>query len=220
MVRDEIGMIAVSEQVTDLFLNRPMRPASRKLAALLLNKYVSPDAITTAWAATYIGAALLFAQGTPRCSLFGSLCILLAGFLDCLDGDLARARHKSSTGGAFLEQTFHWICQAALIIGIVVGYGAPYSMMSPLLFLGIALVADQMFHLTYFIINSGYDQTKSYWIMHRMTALLYPLMPINFNLIWISGLIGLPLLGLTIWVTVAVVVTVLNCVVYYWVERS
>jgi phosphatidylglycerophosphate synthase len=197
-----------------------MRPASRKLAALLINRFIAPDAITVAWAAMYIGTALLLAQGTPRCSFLGSLCILLAGFLDCLDGDLARARHKPSNAGAFLEQILHWVCQAALIIGIVVGYGTPLSMISPLLFLGIALVADQLFHLTYFIVNSGHDPTKNYWIMHRLTAMLYPLMPINSNLIWISGLIGLPLLGLTVWVAVAIVVTLVNCAVYYWVEKS
>ena len=208
------------EQSTDSFLYRPMRPASRKLATLLLNRMIAPDAITVAWAAMYIGASFLFAQGTGRCSFLGSLCILSAGFLDCLDGDLARARHKPSNAGAFLEQIFHWVCQAALIIGIVTGYGTPLSMLSPLLFLGTALVADQMFHLTYFIVNSGYDRTKNYWVIHRLTALLYPLMPINSNLIWMTGLVGLPHLGLAVWVAVAIVVTVINCTIYYWVERA
>jgi len=205
----------------DGYIYRPMRPLSRALARRLVPLPVAPDLFTACWFASYLGAAFAFAEGTLASARLGAALILLAGFFDCLDGDLARARERPSVSGAFLEQVLHWISQASLIVGIVQGYGAQvFPQVSPVLLTAIPLVADQMFHQVFFIINGAMHPERHYGMLHRLTGTLLPLMPINSNVFWISGLLGLPHYGLLAYTLLAGATFICVSSIYYLWEKG
>lgn len=204
----------------DGYIYRPMRPTSRRIARWLRNSPISPDVFTLCWFFSYLAAAACFATGERILSLAASGFILLAGLLDCLDGDLARARKSSSVAGAVLEQVLHWISQAALIIGIVLGYGEVLLPgCNPGLVVGVALLVDQMFHQLFFIINSAMDPTRNYGVLHRITAAILPFMPINSNAFLITGVFGVPQLGLAAYTMFATVVFLMVAALYYFSEK-
>lgn len=65
-----------------------------------------------------VAASVLLALGN---SAVATLLVIAAVFLDCLDGDLARARGQSTISGTLLEQIAHWIGNMALASGIGAG---------------------------------------------------------------------------------------------------
>jgi CDP-diacylglycerol--glycerol-3-phosphate 3-phosphatidyltransferase len=93
--------------------------------ALVLTR-IPPNAYTYIGLAFSIGAALLFgyAAGDNQPSLFryAALVILLAGFLDMLDGQVARASNRATVFGAFLDSVLDRYSDAALFFGLLVYY--------------------------------------------------------------------------------------------------
>jgi len=204
----------------DGLIDKTMRPASIKVAQALRNHRIHPDFITTCGFICNFIAAICFAYGQAEYSILASLFILLAIFLDCLDGDLARIRNLPTQSGAFLEQIAHWICQALLIIGIVIGYDGRIDLLiDPILMLGLALVSDQMFHLIFFIINGGMRTDKSYGSLHIIVRKILPLMPINSNVFWITGMLTIPQYGLIVYTVFSASMFLIIASIFYMSER-
>lgn len=53
--------------------------------------------------------------------IFASILLLISGFLDIVDGSVARVMKKSTTKGAFLDSNFDKISEALIFIGIAIG---------------------------------------------------------------------------------------------------
>ncbi|MDV3243862.1 MAG: CDP-alcohol phosphatidyltransferase family protein [Nitrososphaerales archaeon] len=79
----------------------------------------------TAW--TFVGLLASFAAGVSYWSsgyageLLGGLLILLAGFLDVVDGAVARATSATSKRGTFLDSTLDRVAEVAVYSGILLG---------------------------------------------------------------------------------------------------
>ena len=63
-------------------------------------------------------SAIFFAYGNLLC---GALFILLSGFLDVVDGAVARYHNRASPFGAFLDSTMDRFADAIIYIGIIFG---------------------------------------------------------------------------------------------------
>jgi CDP-diacylglycerol--glycerol-3-phosphate 3-phosphatidyltransferase len=93
--------------------------------ALVLTR-ITPNAYTYIGLVFSIGAALLFGyaagENQPRLFRYAALVILMAGFLDMVDGQVARASNRATVFGAFLDSVLDRYSDAALFFGLLVYY--------------------------------------------------------------------------------------------------
>ena len=109
-------------------------PAVRVLA----RTPVTPNAITWSGFVLAVGAAALIAFG----HLFAAgWVVLLAGFLDIVDGALARESGRVTRFGGVLDSTLDRLSEAVLLIGILLLYAADQSLL-PVLLVGLCLAGS------------------------------------------------------------------------------
>jgi archaetidylinositol phosphate synthase len=70
---------------------------------------------------TYMSPLLVEEIGWYHPSLAGSILLLISGFFDIVDGNVARTLKQSSKKGAFLDSILDKISESFLFIGIAVG---------------------------------------------------------------------------------------------------
>jgi CDP-diacylglycerol---glycerol-3-phosphate 3-phosphatidyltransferase len=83
---------------------------------VLVRRRVSPNLITTLGVALNLGAALAFFLGALQ---WGGLLVLLGGFVDIVDGHVARATGLASTFGSFYDSTTDRIAEIAVLLGVM-----------------------------------------------------------------------------------------------------
>jgi phosphatidylglycerophosphate synthase len=95
-----------------------MRHISLYCTRLLVPTRVSPNLVTSTMFVTGPGAAL--AATVPRwwSAVVALVVIQLQGYLDCVDGELARWRGQTGPSGVFLDRLGHYVTDAALAVGI------------------------------------------------------------------------------------------------------
>jgi CDP-diacylglycerol--glycerol-3-phosphate 3-phosphatidyltransferase len=98
------------------------------VAAWLVLRGVSPNAITITGTAFWIFGGLLYGEGEIR--IAGWLLGVTAVF-DVVDGEVARASGKSSTFGAFLDSTLDRVSDAAVFGGLAYFYATSATHRSP-----------------------------------------------------------------------------------------
>ena len=82
----------------------------------LVRRRVSPNLITTLGVALNLGAALAFFLGALQ---WGGLLVLLGGFVDIVDGHVARATGLASKFGSFYDSTTDRIAEIAVLLGVM-----------------------------------------------------------------------------------------------------
>jgi len=87
----------------------------------LFKRPVNPNLLTLVGTAVSIGAAGTFAQGHLRA---GALLMLAGGFFDLVDGVVARHFGTATSFGAFLDPTLDRLVDMAVMLGLVIYYGA------------------------------------------------------------------------------------------------
>ena len=96
-----------------------LRPLLTKILNPIARKVnVNPNVITLISPFVALAAAYGFAN---HMLILGALAILFSGFLDVLDGAVARYHDRSSKFGAFLDSTMDRFADAIIYIGIVFG---------------------------------------------------------------------------------------------------
>jgi len=87
----------------------------------LFKRAVNPNVLTVVGTVVSVGAAWSFAAGHFRA---GAVVMLLGGFFDLIDGVVARHFDSSTTFGAFLDSTLDRLVDMALMLGLILHYGA------------------------------------------------------------------------------------------------
>ncbi len=86
----------------------------------------SPTAWTLFGLALSLVAAFFFSRGGAHNAAIAGLSLLGSGFVDIVDGSVARATARVSKRGSFLDSTLDRIGEAAIYFGILVGgYSTP-----------------------------------------------------------------------------------------------
>ncbi|TKX79640.1 CDP-alcohol phosphatidyltransferase family protein [Halorubrum sp. SD626R] len=85
---------------------------------------LSPDQVSALAFGVAVAAAGAFAVGEPLFYVAGAVCVLLNGWLDLVDGALARHLEVSSDGGDLLDHVLDRYADIAVIAGFTVGVGA------------------------------------------------------------------------------------------------
>jgi len=112
---------------------------TQPVVRLLARTSVTPNALTWFSFLLAVGAAALISTG----HLFAAgFVVLVAGFLDMVDGALARYTNRTTRFGAALDSTLDRLSEAALLIGILFFYAIAQSPVEILLLVGIALVGS------------------------------------------------------------------------------
>jgi phosphatidylglycerophosphate synthase len=104
--------------VTDFRLNRVL---SRPLTSLLLKTPLTPNQITLVSLAFGLLCGALMSLGGYWTSLAGAACYQAAIVLDNCDGEVARAKNKSSVFGGWLDMGADLITDLALFSGVTAG---------------------------------------------------------------------------------------------------
>lgn len=90
-----------------------------KIVAAIAATGINPNALTFFGLVVNFWAAVLFATGRFRT---GAAVIFLAGFLDMLDGQVARREGRVTPFGAFFDSTLDRYSDMALYMGLLVYY--------------------------------------------------------------------------------------------------
>ncbi|MCF0225921.1 MAG: CDP-alcohol phosphatidyltransferase family protein [Methanobrevibacter sp.] len=93
------------------FLKRILNPIAKKIN-------INPNIITLISPFIALLSAYAFSQ---KMLILGAVFILLSGFLDVVDGAVARFHGRSSKFGAFLDSTIDRIADGIIYIGIIFG---------------------------------------------------------------------------------------------------
>ena len=96
-----------------------LRPHLTKFLEPLASRLnVNPNIVTVISPFIAILSAIFFANGNL---IGGALFILMSGFLDVVDGAVARYHDRASPFGAFLDSTMDRFADAIIFIGIIFG---------------------------------------------------------------------------------------------------
>lgn len=114
-----------------------MKPHLEKLGSSFAATGLSPNF----WTAVGLGFAFLSAVAyglnsqIQFAAILGGALLLISGFFDVVDGQVARVTKKVSKKGGFLDSVFDKIAEVAIFLGLLVGgFTEPY-----LVFLAITL---------------------------------------------------------------------------------
>lgn len=114
-----------------------LKPHLEKLG----NGFASTGLSPNFWTSVGLGFAFLSAmayglnQQIQFAAIIGGILLLISGFFDVVDGQVARITKKVSKKGGFLDSVFDKIAEVAIFLGLLVGgFAEPY-----LVFLAITL---------------------------------------------------------------------------------
>ena len=97
-------------------------PIAKKIVGVLKNTFITPNQVT--YFSVFVGFAsgYSFSQGNSISSIFGGLLLELTLILDCVDGQLARAKNMASDLGRLIDGIAGYFAYLAVVYGIISGY--------------------------------------------------------------------------------------------------
>ncbi len=108
-------------------LRESLRPALEKMGKGFASTGLSPNFWTFVGLGFALVAAVIYGMGMEFGLVIGGLLLLVSGFFDMVDGQVARITGKSSKKGEYLDSMFDKISEVAIFLGILVGgYAEPY----------------------------------------------------------------------------------------------
>jgi phosphatidylglycerophosphate synthase len=110
----------VVERVNDehLFGKLYMRKISPRATWVFARLGWSPNAVTLAFIACGVAAGVVISFGGLATALIAVVLVQLALLCDCSDGELARLTRRTSVGGNYLDRIGHYLCEAAMLVGL------------------------------------------------------------------------------------------------------
>ncbi len=116
-------------------LRDSLQPHLEKIGKNFARTGLSPNAWTVIGLAFAFASAIIYGINIEFALIIAGILLLISGFFDIVDGQVARVTKKTSTKGAFLDSVFDKIAEVAIFLGILIaGYAEPY-----LVFLAITL---------------------------------------------------------------------------------
>jgi len=116
-------------------LRDTLKPALEKIGKGFASTGLSPNFWTAVGLGFAILSAIVYGMGIEFGLIIGGILLLVSGFFDMVDGQVARVTGKTSKKGSYIDSMFDKIAEVAIFFGILVGgYAEPY-----LVFLAITL---------------------------------------------------------------------------------
>ena len=116
-------------------LRESLQPALEKMGKSFAATGLSPNFWTSIGLVFAIASALIYGFNIEYGLIIGGIVLLISGFFDMVDGQVARVTGKTSKKGGYLDSMFDKIAETAIFLGILIGgYAEPF-----LVFLAITL---------------------------------------------------------------------------------
>ncbi len=108
-------------------LRESLRPALEKVGKGFAATGLSPNFWTVVGLIIALTSAVVYGMGMEFGLIIGGILLLVSGFFDMVDGQVARVTGKTSKKGEYLDSMFDKISEVAIFLGILVGgYAEPY----------------------------------------------------------------------------------------------
>ncbi len=108
-------------------LRETLRPALEKIGKGFASTGLSPNFWTSVGLVVALASALVYGMGIEYGLVIGGVLLLVSGFFDMVDGQVAKVTNKTSKKGGYLDSMFDKIAETAIFLGILVGgYVEPY----------------------------------------------------------------------------------------------
>ena len=108
-------------------LRESLRPALEKVGKGFAATGLSPNFWTVVGLVIALTSAAVYGMGMEFGLIIGGILLLVSGFFDMVDGQVARVTGKTSKKGEYLDSMFDKISEVAIFLGILVGgYAEPY----------------------------------------------------------------------------------------------
>ena len=109
-------------------LRDSLKPTLEKIGKGFASTGLSPNFWTAVGLGVAFLSAIVYGLGFGITSLIvGGILLLVSGFFDMVDGQVARVTGKTSQKGSYLDSMFDKIAETAIFLGILVGgYAEPY----------------------------------------------------------------------------------------------
>ena len=108
-------------------LHETLRPALEKVGKGFAATGLSPNFWTVVGLIIALSSAVVYGMGVEFGLIIGGILLLVSGFFDMVDGQVARVTGKTSKKGEYLDSMFDKISEVAIFLGILVGgYAEPY----------------------------------------------------------------------------------------------
>ena len=116
-------------------LRDSLQPHLEKIGSGFASTGISPNGWSCIGLAFAFASAFIYGMNMEFALIIGGVVLLVAGFFDIVDGQVARVSQKITKTGGFLDSVFDKIAEVAIFFGILVGgFAEPY-----LVFLAISL---------------------------------------------------------------------------------
>ena len=103
----------------NLHINEPI---AKKIVGVLKDTFITPNQVTYLSVLVGFASGYSFSQGNSISSVFGGLLLELTLILDCVDGQLARAKNMASDWGRLIDGIAGYFAYLAVVYGIISGY--------------------------------------------------------------------------------------------------
>ena len=108
-------------------LRDTLKPALEKMGKGFAATGLSPNFWTVVGLGFALLSAIAYGMGIEFGLIIGGVLLLVSGFFDMVDGQVARVTGKTSKVGSYLDSMFDKIAETAIFLGILVGgYAEPY----------------------------------------------------------------------------------------------
>ena len=116
-------------------LRDSLKPYLQSIGRAFASTGISPNVWTVIGLVFAFASSLVYGINFEYSLILGGIILLVSGFFDIVDGQVARYTNKITKTGGFLDSVFDKIAEVAIFFGILVGgYAEPY-----LVFLAITL---------------------------------------------------------------------------------
>ena len=108
-------------------LRNSLKPYLQTIGKIFASTGISPNVWTAIGLIFAFISSLVYGISLEFSLILGGILILISGFFDIVDGQVARYANKISKSGGFLDSIFDKIAEVAIFFGILLGgYADPY----------------------------------------------------------------------------------------------
>ena len=97
-------------------------PIAKRFVRVLKNTWVTPNQVTYLSVLVGFASGYSFSKGSWVSSIVGGILLELTLILDCVDGQLARAKNMASYFGRLIDGIAGYFAYLAVVYGIIAGY--------------------------------------------------------------------------------------------------
>ena len=108
-------------------LRETLRPTLEKIGKTFASTGLSPNFWTALGLGFALISAIFYGLGMEYGLIIGGVLLLVSGFFDMVDGQVARITGQTSRKGGYLDSMFDKIAETTIFLGVLVGgYAEPY----------------------------------------------------------------------------------------------